>query len=180
MEISKAELVIAELFFSLYRRGVHPELFHIYARQRFVCEKYEALIWITGSGHVITVSAGKNVVTELISDSGLVLPKAGLVERFRLDEQKKHRCSLNRSLNYFSGLSVENMTEELYLQSYKNLERSARDHGMFVAFPKSAVNGMEPFSYMDFEAHTDKLSIRSFHAYPESSAIIKMQSRILF
>lgn len=180
MKISKAELVIAEMFFSLYRRPVHPELFHIYASKRIVCQNYEVLIWITGSGHVVTVSTEKNVVTELISDSGQALPKVGLVERFRLDEQKKHRCSLNRSLNYFSGLSIENMTDQLYIQSRKNLERNARDRGMFVAFPSSAVNGMEPFSYIDFEPHEDKLSIRSFHAYPESSAIIKMQSRILF
>lgn len=180
MEISKAELDIAEMFFSLYRRPVHPELFHIYASKRIVCENYEVLIWITGSGHVITVSTEKNVVAELISDSGCVLPKAGLVERFRLDEQKKHRCSLNRSLNYFSGLSIEIMTGQLCFQSRKNLERSARDRGMFVAFPRSEVNGMEPFSYMDFEANEDRLSIRSFHAYPKVSAIVKMQSMILF
>ena len=77
-----------------------------------------------------------------------------------------------------SFLSMERMTDKFYQNSFKSLEKTARKRGVFVRFPKSAVNGLEPFSYVDFDGMDDQVSIRSFHAYPDQGTIIKMQSRI--
>lgn len=52
------------------------------------------------------------------------------------------------------------------------------DRGMFVRFPKSAVSGLEPFSFVDFDATREQLNVRSYHAYPDQSVVLKMQSRI--
>ena len=68
------------------------------------------------------------------------------------------------------------MSANLYRQSHTDLERFAHNRGVFVKFPSLAVAGLEPFSYIDFEARRNELHIHTFHAYPDQVTIIKTQS----
>ena len=180
MDNSKTKLVISELSFSLYQRSLHPELFNIYAKRRLKTAKYEAQIWATGSSHVVSVSSRGMCLTELISMPGQPLPKRGLVERFQFRGQKNHKCTLSRGLSYMTDFQVEKMSTNLYRQSHIDLERFARNRGLFVKYPMLATTGLEPFSYIDFEARDNELHIHAFHAYPDQITIIKTQSLIGF
>ena len=75
-----------------------------------------------------------------------------------------------------TDFQVEKMSANLYRQSHQDLERFARNRGLFINFPELASGGLEPFSYIDFEARRDELHIHAFHAYPEQVTIIKTQS----
>lgn len=176
MEAPKTNLAISELSFSLYQRSIHPELFNIYNRRHLKTKKYESLIWDTGCAHVISVFTKDNSLTELISIPGQTLPKRGLVERFRFDGQKRHKCTLSRHLSYMTDFQVEKMEPGLYRQSYTDLERFAKNRGIFVKFPELSIDGLLPFSYIDFEARRDELHVHAFHAYPDQVTIIKTQS----
>ena len=176
MDAPKTNLAISELSFSLFQRPLHPELFNRYAKRRLKTEKYETLVWATGCSHVVTVFAGDMCLTELISAPGQPLPKRGLVERFQFRGQRNHKCTLSRGLSYMTDFQVEKMSPNLYRKSHVDLERFARNRGVFVRFPKSTVGGLEPFSYLDFEARRDELHIHAFHAYPDQVTIIKTQS----
>src|SRR5271154_5052073 len=50
----------------LYQRTLHPELFRILATEKVARRAYEAEIWLVEGGHVITFTAGKNTLTEVI------------------------------------------------------------------------------------------------------------------
>ena len=50
----------------LYQRTLHPELFRILAADKVSRRAYEADIWLVEGGHVITLTAGKNTLTEVI------------------------------------------------------------------------------------------------------------------
>jgi len=176
MDKPKTNLAISELSFSLYQRPLHPELFNIYDRRHLKTEKYETIIWVTGCSHLASVFVGDICLTELISIPGQILPKTGLVERFQFRGQRNHKCTIKRGLNYMTDFQVEKMSRNLYRQSHIDLERFARNRGIFVKFPKSAAGGLEPFSYVDFEARRDELHIHAFHAYPDQVTIIKTQS----
>lgn len=176
MDAPKTNLAISELSFSLYQRPLHPELFNIYAKRRLKTEKYETLVWATGCSHVVTVFTGDMCLTELISAPGQPLPKRGLVDRFQFRGQRNHKCTLSRGLSYMTDFQVEKMSPNLYRKSHVDLERFARNRGVFVRFPKSTVDGLEPFTYLDFEARRDELHIHAFHAYPDQVTIIKTQS----
>jgi hypothetical protein len=176
MDAPKTNLAISELSFSLYQRPLHPELFNIYAKRRLKTEKYETLVWATGCSHVVTVFTGDMCLTELISVPGQPLPKRGLVDRFQFRGQRNHKCTLSRGLSYMTDFQVEKMSPNLYRKSHVDLERFARNRGVFVRFPKSTVAGLEPFTYLDFEARRDELHIHAFHAYPDQVTIIKTQS----
>jgi hypothetical protein len=176
MDSPKSHLAVSELNFSLFQRPLHPELFTVYARRHVKTEQYETTIWATGGSHVVSLYTGDVCLTELISAPGQLLPKRGLIERFQFRGQRSHKCTLSRGLSYMTDFQIEKMSPNLYRQSHYDLERFAKNRGMFVTFPEMAVGGLEPFSYIDFEARRDELHVHAFHAYPDQVTIIKTQS----
>jgi len=180
MDAPRTNVAVGELSFSLYQRPLHPELFDIYARRHLRTEGYETHIWETGCAHVIGVFVKDLCLTELISAPGQTLPKRGLIERFRFRGRRSHKCTLSRGLSYMTEFQVEKMSPNVYRKSHTDLERFARNRGLFVRFPKLAVGGLEPFSYIDFEARRDELHIHAFHAFPDQVTIVKTQSLVDF
>jgi len=121
---------------------------------------------VTGCSHVVSVYTGDICLTELISVPAQQLPKRGLIERFPFRGQRNHKCTLSRGMSYMTDFQVEKMSPNLYRKSHVDLERFARNRGVFVRFPDLTVGGLEPFSYIDFEARRDEMHIHTFHAYP--------------
>ncbi len=176
MDSPQINVAVDELTFSLFQKPLHPELFQLYEQRRLKTDKYEATLWVTGCTHVISVCARKGFLSEVISTPWQVLPQRGLIERFRFRGSKNHKCTLSRGLSYMTSFQVEKMSASLYLQSYGELERFARNRGIFVSFPKSEVEGLKPFCYIDFEARRTELHVHTFSAYPDQVTIIKTQS----
>ncbi len=176
MDSSKINIAVEELSFSLFQRPLHPELFEIFAKRKLKTEKYDATIWVTGCTHIISVFTKDICLTEVISAPGQILPQRGLIERFKFHGPKSHKCTLSRGLSYMTDFQVEKMTRSLYRQSHLDLERFARNRGVFVKFPESEIEGLQPFCYIDFEARQNELHIHSFAAYPDQVTVIKTQS----
>ena len=176
MESPQINVAVEELTFNLFQRPLHPELFQIYANRKIKTEKYEALIWVTGCTHVASIFTADLCLSEVISGPGQVLPHRGLIEHFQFRGPKSHKCTLSRGLSYMTDFQVEKMSTNLYNKCHLDLERLARNRGIFVKFPKSAAGGLQPFCYIDFEARKKDLHIHTFAAYPEQVTMIKTQS----
>ena len=164
MESPQINVAIEELAFSLFHRPLHPELFQIYAQRQLKTEKYEALIWVTGCTHVISLFAADVCLSEVVSTPGQPLPARGLIERFQFRGPKSHKCTLNRGVSYMTDFQVEKMSPNLYRQSHIDLERFAQNRGLFVKFPDLEVGGLQPFCYIDFEAKRTELHVHTFAA----------------
>ena len=176
MESPKINVAIDELTFHLFQRPLHPELFNIYAKREIKIEKYEALIWVTGCTHVVSVFAPDICLSETVSSPSQMLPQRGLVERFNFRGPRSHKCTLSKGMSYMTDFQIERMSPNLYRQSHIDLEKFARNRGIFVNFPDKKVDGMEPFCYIDFEARRGELHIHTFSAYPDQVSMIKTQS----
>lgn len=176
MELPQINVAVDGLTFSLFQRPLHPELFQIYAEHRLKTNKYEALVWITGCTHVVSVFAAEVVLSEVISTPGQPLPQRGLIERFQFRGPRSHKCTLSRGLSYMTDFQVEKMSPNLYRQSHRDLERFAQNRGLFVKFPELETGGLQPFCYVDFEARQSELHIHAFAAYPEQVTMLKTQS----
>ena len=176
MDVPKTNIAVNDLTFSLFQRPLHPELFRIFARRHLKTERYEMMLWATGCSHVVSVFTVGVCLTELISAPGQLLPRRGLIERFQFRGQKTHKCALSRGLSYMTDFQVEKMSANLYRQSQLDLQRFARNRGLFVAFSGTTPEGLEPFSYIDFEARREELHIHAFHAFADQMTIIKTQS----
>ena len=176
MESPQINVAIDGLTFSLFQKPLHPELFQIYAKRQLKTNKYEALIWITGCTHVVSVFAADVVLSEVISTPGQPLPRQGLIERFQFRGPRSHKFTLSRGLSYMTDFQVEKMSANLYRQSHTDLERFARNRGVFVKFPALEIGRLQPFCYVDFEARRNELHIHTFAAYPDQVTMIKTQS----
>lgn len=176
MESPQINVAVEELMFSLFQRPLHPELFQIYASRNLNTEKYEAVIWITGCTHVVSVFAGDICLAEVVSIPGQMLPSRGLIERFQFRGPRTHKCTLSRGVSYMTDFQVEKMSPGLYRQSHTDLERFARNRGLFVKFPELEIGKLQPFCYVDFEARQAELHIHTFTAYPDQVTMIKTQS----
>jgi len=176
MESPQINVAIEELVFSLFQRPLHPELFQIYAKRRLRTGKYEADIWVTGCTHVVSVYAGDVCLSEVVSVPGQMLPQRGLIKRFRFRGPRSHKCTLSRGVSYMTDFQIEKMSPNLYRQSHLDLERFARNRGVFVKFPGLEIDGLQPFCYIDFEARRTELHIHTFAAYPDQVTMIKTQS----
>jgi len=176
MESPQINIAIEELSFSLFQRPLHPELFNIYGSRKLKTEKYEALIWITGCTHVVSVFSGDVTLSEVISTPTQLLPERGLIERFQFRGPRSHKCTLSKGVSYMTDFQVERLSANLYRQSFADLERFGRDRGIFIRYPELEIDGMQPFCYIDFEARKTELHIHSFAAYPDQIAMIKTQS----
>jgi hypothetical protein len=176
MEVPQINVAVEELTFSLFQRPIHPELFQIYAKREVKTEKYEALIWVTGCTHVVSVFSGAICLSEVVSAPGQLLPERGLIERFQFRSPRSHKCTLSRGVSYMTDFQVEKMNPNLYQQSHTDLERFARNRGIFVKFQTPGSGGLQPFCYIDFEARRSELHIHTFSAYPEQVTMIKTQS----
>jgi len=176
MELPQINIAVNQLTFSLFQRPLHPELFQIYASRKLKTEKYEAWIWVTGCTHVVSVFADNACLSEVVSAPGQLLPHRGLVERFQFRGPRTHKCTLSRGISYMTDFQVEKMSPNLYRQSLTDLERFARNRGVFVKFSELEVGSLEPFCYIDFEARRSELHIHTFAAYPDQVTMIKTQS----
>ena len=176
MDSPQINIAIEELTFSLFQRTVHPELFQVYAKRQLKTDKYEANIWITGCTHVASVHAKNVCLTEVVSAPGQMLPQRGLIERFRFRGPRSHKCTLSRGLSYMTDFQIEKMSANLYRQSHIDLEKFARNRGVFVKFPALEVDGLQPFCYIDYESRQSELHIHTFAAYPDQVTMIKTQS----
>jgi hypothetical protein len=176
MESPQINVAIDQLTFSLFQRPLHPELFQIYASREIKTEHYQALLWVTGCTHVISVFRGNECLTEVISTPNQMLPSRGLMERFQFRGPRTHKCTLSRGVSYMMDHQVEKMTPTLYRQSRSDLERFARNRGLFVNFPELEVGSLEPFCFVDFEARQNELHVHTFSAYPDQITMVKTQS----
>ena len=176
MESPQINVAIEQLTFSLFQRPLHPELFKIYASREVKTENYEASIWATGCTYVITVFSGDICLSEVVSTPGQMLPARGLLERFHFKGPRTHKCTLSRGVSYMTDFQVEKMSPNLYKQSRADLERFARNRGVFVKFPELQIGSLQPFCYVDFEARRTELHVHTFAAYPDQVTMIKTQS----
>lgn len=176
MNVPKSNVAVETLQFSLFQRPMHHELFNIYAERKFQTEKYESIIWITGCSHVAGVFTDRLALSEVVAGPKQLLPQRGLIERFHFRGPKTHKCTLSKGVSYMTDFQVEKMNSDLYRQTHKDLEKFARNRGIFVKFKPQGEQQLQPFSYIDYEARKDELHIHTFSAFPDQLTMIKTQS----
>jgi len=176
LELGHTEQCVDELHFSLYQRALHPELFKIYLARRVEHRLYSAEIWVVGLGHVVTVQFGSSYLTEVVAQPSDLLARNGLVTAFRFRGERDYAQNINGNLKYILSTQVERMTPNLFPTTHRDLMLDGERRGLIVKFEESACDGMEPFTYMDFEAREREFHIHAFHVFPHERSIVKTQS----
>lgn len=176
MESEKTQLRVDDLYFFLYERTLHPELFQIYKIARVQQRRYSAELWVLPLGHLVTIQFEKGFVSELISPANDLLPKSGLSTSFRFRGERDHTQTLGNGLTYILSSQVERLTPQVFPSTHTDLAKHAQRKGMLVTFDDMESDGLAPFSYVDFEARDHEFHVYAFHSFPDDLSILKTQS----
>ncbi len=176
VELGQFQQRIDDLHFFLYHRALHPELFHVHHVRHLRQKRYTAEIWVTGLSHIVMVQAKNQVITELTASDSDILPKMGLVTRFRFRGEKDHLQGFDQGVQYIMSSQVERMTQNLFAASHLDLIRYAQKRGIFCKFPEWSSGDLEPFTFIDYECRDSELHVHAFHAFPDETALLKTQS----
>src|SRR5213595_2019880 len=98
----------------LYQRTLHPELFRILGTERVQRRAYEADIWLVEGGHVISFTANKNTLSEVIVTNYEPLTDRGLLQTIPCRGEKNHEMMSGGNIRYMISTQEEQLTQTLY------------------------------------------------------------------
>ncbi len=177
VELGQTLTRVADLKFALYHRPLHPELFRIHQSRHLDRGSYHADIWVIGLSHVVTVQSGGRCVTEVTTDDVEMLPQNGLVTSFQFRGERDHQEDFDDGLRYILSTQVERMNQNLFHASHRDLLHYGSNRGILTLFHEwTEVDGLVPFSLVDYEARDREFHVQTFHAFPADFTIIKTQS----
>lgn len=176
LELGLTKQRSTDLNFFLYRRALHPELFHIYLDKHIKYGNFQADIWIVGLSHLVTVQSGGTMVTELAAVPSDLLTERNLVTQFRFRGERDFQYRFSDNMRYIFSSQVEEMTEHIFRTTYRDLVRYAKTKGLYVPYPQWATNSLEPFSFIDYETRHNELHVHAYHAFPGEWRILRTQS----
>jgi len=159
----------------LYQRTLHPELFHILATEKVSRRAYDADIWLIDGGHVVSFTAAKNTLTEVILTGGEVLTDRGLVQSIPCRGEKYHEMTAGPNIRYMISTQEEQLTHTLYDATKQEIAAYAAKRELMAAeTPPSGESG-GILSVLDIERRSHELLIQSFHLFDDNQMVIKTQ-----
>lgn len=162
----------------LYQRALHPELFKIHATEQVSRRAYEADIWLVEGGHVITFTAGKHVLTEVISTQHDPLLDRNVMQSIPCRGEKYHEMTVPGNIRYMISTQEEQLTQTLYDATRHEISTYAHKRELMNTDQSPTADGGGYLSVLDIERRSHELLVQSFHLYDESLMVIKTQAII--
>ena len=163
----------------LYQRTLHPELFKILATEQVSRRAYEADIWLVEGGHVITFTAGKTTLTEVIVNSAELPTDRHLLQSIPCRGEKYHEATDRRQHalhDQHAGRAAHPDALRCNPPRNQHLCRPSRADVCRQSRPTGDVGGF--LSVLDIERRSHELLVQSFHLFDESQMVIKTQAII--
>jgi hypothetical protein len=162
----------------LYQRALHPELFKILATEQVSRRAYEADIWLVEGGHVITFTAGKNVLTEVIATNHDPLMERNLLQSIPCRGEKYHEMTVAGNVRYMISTQEEQLTQTLYDATRHEISTYAAKRELMSAEGSPTADGGGFLSVLDIERRSHELLVQSFHLFDETLMVMKTQAII--
>ena len=162
----------------LYSRTLHPELFKILASERLTRRAYEADIWLVEGGHVISFTAGKHTLTEVILTSGEPMTDRGLLQTIPCRGEKYHEMTAPGNIRYMISTQEEQLTQTLYDATKHEIVSYAAKRELMSAETPAVGDTGASMSVLDIERRSHELLVQSFHLFDDNQMVIKTQAII--
>lgn len=162
----------------LYQRTLHPELFRILGSEQVTRRAYDADIWLVEGGHVITFTAGKNTLTEVImtNPDAATLTDRGLLQSIPCRGEKYHEMVAGPNIRYMISTQEEQLTQTLYDATRHEIAAYARNRELMTAETPAANETGATLSVLDIERRSHELLVQSFHLFDDTQMVIKTQA----
>ena len=163
----------------LYQRTLHPELFKIFGSEQVSRRAYDADIWLVEGGHVITFTAGKHTLTEVILMGPGEMTDRGLIQTVPCRGEKYHEMTApGGNIRYMISTQEEQLTQTLYEATKSEIREYGMKRELMMAdIPATADRG-ESLGVLDIERRSHELLVQSFHLFDDTQLVIKTQAII--
>src|SRR6266699_6012184 len=142
----------------LYQRTLHPELFKILGAEKVVRRAYEADIWLIDGGHVITFTAGKNTLAEVIVTNSEPFTDRGLLQSIPCRGEKYHEMTApGGNIKYMISTQEEQLTQTLYEATKSEIREYALKRELMMADIPAAGERGESLGMLDIERRSHEL-----------------------
>ena len=162
----------------LYQRTLHPELFRILAAERVNRRAYEADIWLVEGGHVISFTAGDNILTEVILTRNEPVTDRGLILTTPCRGEKYHEDTYGGTIRYMISTQEEQLSQTLYDATREEISAYAAKRELMTAEVPAVGETSASLSVLDIERRSHELLVQSFHLFDENLMVIKTQAII--
>jgi hypothetical protein len=162
----------------LYQRTLHPELFNILASEQVSRRAYEADIWLVEGGHVISFSAGKNTLTEVIVTNHEPFSDRSLIQTIPCRGEKYHEMVSGGTIRYMISTQEEQLSQTLYDATRHEIQTYASKRELMSAETPATGDASAQLSVLDIERRSHELLVQSFHLFDENQMVIKTQAII--
>lgn len=160
----------------LYQRTLHPELFKILGAEKVVRRAYEADIWLVEGGHVITFTAGRNTLAEVILTTEAPTDR-GLLQQIPCRGEKYHEMTApGGNIKYMISTQEEQLTQTLYEATKNEIANYAAKRELMTAESAPTADTGGTLSVLDIERRSHELLVQSFHLFDENLMVIKTQA----
>ena len=162
----------------LYQRTLHPELFKILGSEPITRRAYDADVWLVEGGHVITFTAGKTTLTEVIVTNHEPLTDRGLLQTIPCRGEKYHEMTVGTNVKYMISTQEEQLTQTLYDATKHEISSYAAKRELMTADLPGTGETSASLHVLDIERRSHELLVQSFHLFDENQMVIKTQAII--
>ena len=160
----------------LYQRTLHPELFKILGSEQVSRRAYEADIWLVEGGHVITFTAGKTTLSEIVAPLNDTLNDRNLLQSIQCRGEKYHEMAVGGNVRDMISTQEEQLTQTLYEATRHEISTYAAKRELMSAEGTLGPDGGGFLSVLDIERRSHELLVQSFHLFDENLMVIKTQA----
>jgi hypothetical protein len=161
----------------LYQRTLHPELFKIHATEQVSRRAYDADVWLVEGGHVITFTAGKHTLTEVILMGPGEMTDRGLIQTVPCRGEKYHEMTApGGNIRYMISTQEEQLTQTLFEATKSEIREYAMKRELMLSDSQGSADRGGALGVLDIERRSHELLVQSFHLFDDSQLVIKTQA----
>lgn len=165
----------SNLTLMLFQRMLHPELFKIAASRMVTRRAYDADIWVVDGGHVVSFTAGRNTLAEVITCGHDGVNDRSLLQSFPCRGERNVELVCGGNIKYMLSTQEEPLSQTLYEATRHEYLKWATDHGLLHYDAPATADCGSTLSVVDFECRSHELLVQSFHFFDENYVVIKTQ-----
>lgn len=179
MSVSIARPDVSDLFFSVYERTLHPELFVVQAERKILLPEYEATIQICEAGHVLSFrQQDDQPLIEVMTTESQFLPEHKRLLNQKIQGCRNASCRYREGVEYQVSFQLERLEPEIFQRAHEELVLDCRSADLAHTFVTGHRFAPKPLSLLRVDADRSSLLVHTFHTFPESWAVVKTQSLI--
>lgn len=168
---------ITDLNFHLFARNIHPELFEVCASRIWERDNYRLDLNITTDGHLISFHHDGLILTEVSASAHHPLPRKRILLSHPIEGVCHDEATHENVIGYQSKVQLEAVDPKVFVAIQQQLDGKAECEGLVHRFHSNGRLAFGALSYINVQSFSSHVLVRSFHTFPDTSAVIKSESR---